>query len=205
MKSFKQLISESPYVLDDDNYERGEHQLKHYDKLVRKTGSKSIMHNSSGTDYKEIGSTDTHKIYRKIQSLQYRKDAAPTSRASFLAVDKKTNEAHLNVNGNWHNKNKILTVDSLKGHPESTLKAHDFYHHLLMAGHVNKLVSDKIQSQGGKKVWKKLSTLPHVKLTGSDGKFNRNFDANYSDSKTDPDSAKLGRTVKRRLIAKVKL
>lgn len=55
-----------------------------------------------------------------------------------------------------------LTVYNVQGLKGSELKAHDFYHHLLKAGHVKKILSDNYLSDGGFHIWKNLARKKDV-------------------------------------------
>lgn len=75
-------------------------------------------------------------------------------------------------------------ISYLQGHPQSQVKAHDFYHHLITK-HGMKLNSDADQSVGGMKVWHKLSKNPEVSVTHHDISGNqipvqKKFSRNYS-------------------------
>lgn len=105
---------------------------------------------------------------------------------TFYAIHKETGEPHMKVNGMYTPSTKKFEISILKGHPESKIKAHEFYQHLILAGHVKELHSDTTHSPGGKKVWSKLRKMPNVKVTTSDnpdGHHVKNFDSHYVDNK----------------------
>lgn len=165
-------------------YEMGIFDKEHYS-LKSKKGdfrkgktSKEIIDDDSGHTMKEIGNTPTHKFYRQVDKKRVK------GRAHFMAVNRETKEPEVSVTGEFHAKKKRLKVDMLKGKPGSSLKAHDFYHHLLLAGHVKELHSDNTQSAGGKKVWHKLSQLPNVNIkTSTGGKVDpKNFEKHYANA-----------------------
>lgn len=65
-----------------------------------------------------------------------------------------------------HDGNKFFVGD-LQKYTGSTLKAHDFYHHLI-TNHDIHLHSDTTQSYGGKAVWKKLYNKPDIEMHVTD-------------------------------------
>ena len=159
----KFVLKETPFEMAF--YHKDENSLHSSKEDYRKGKTSKRLESKNFGEFKEIGSTPTHKIYRKII-----KHNRGTHSASFLAMHKETGEPHVSVSGKYDTKKKKLTVNHLAGHPNNTLKAHDFYHHLLLAGHVKKLVSDNTQSPGAKKVWHRLSQKPHVGMTTTDGR-----------------------------------
>lgn len=56
----------------------------------------------------------------------------------------------------------------MSGRKGSSLKAHDFYHHLIT--HHNLILMGEAQSQGGKKVWDRLRTKKDVTIHTWDDK-----------------------------------
>lgn len=54
-------------------------------------------------------------------------------------------------------------VNSLDGYIGGTLKAHDFYHHIVH-NHYD-MVSDNVHSMGGRKTWARLASKPDIAMT----------------------------------------
>lgn len=179
-KLSESTIFESP--LEMDGYDKKEHEIKnsHFSlkKIPKKRNRLQVKQNEDGFptihEYTHVSSTPTHHIFKHMQTHEFdEKEPMPKTEArdaKFLAIDRKTKKTHMYVRGYYTPSSKKFEINMLKGHPESTIKAHDFYHHLLLAGHVKELHSDATQSAGGRKVWKRLSHLPHVKLHTSDTK-----------------------------------
>lgn len=179
-KLSESTIFESP--LEMDGYDKKEHEIKnsHFSlkKIPKKRNRLQVKQNEDGFptihEYTHVSSTPTHHIFKHMQTHEFdEKEPMPKTEArdaKFLAIDRKTKKTHMYVRGYYTPSSKKFEINMLKGHPESTIKAHDFYHHLLLAGHVKDLHSDSTQSAGGRKVWKRLSHLPHVKLHTSDTK-----------------------------------
>lgn len=180
MLSFKYFLSEAPYIMSD--FPKTAYQLKDHQTRVRKTGKKIVTMSPHTGEYESkkhefLSSTSTHNFYRQINDHE---DSHTGKSARFIAVNKKNNRMDMSVRGLWSNsKHKKLEVEFLKGHPKSGIRAHEFYHHLVHAGHVNELVSDTSQSEGAKKVWHKLSKMPNIKMGATDGKYHGNFHRNY--------------------------
>jgi hypothetical protein len=55
-------------------------------------------------------------------------------------------------------------VQNVEGRKDSSIKAHELYHHLVSNGHLKELISDYTQSPGGSKVWRRLSTMNGVSV-----------------------------------------
>lgn len=210
MRSFKQFLLETP--LQITYYDKESHSIDTTDRMLKAKQPKKVVQKSTRLEYDHVGSTKTHNIYRWHDKDSYDINNVD---GGFAAVDKKTKRIHMSVNGIFTPITKKFEVTDLKGNPKSTIKAHDFYHHLLIAGHVKKLVSDKTQSIGGRKVWQKLSQLPHVKMSaqGYAGKtkdifnkkisYHKDFDKNYTTGLGDPDPV-YAQNAHKQLVAKVK-
>lgn len=76
------------------------------------------------------------------------------------------NNIHMKVSG--HKDGDKFTVNNLNDHQGSTVRAHDFYHHLI-THHGLHLHSDYEQSEGGMKVWKKLHKMPGIHMQSYNG------------------------------------
>lgn len=103
-------------------------------------------------DEKLHSSTSTHHIYRLSQPGLTR----------YVARDKHSGQAHVVVQG--HERNNVMHVRSTAAHDESTVKAHEVYHHLIKQGKT--LASDSKQSEGGKRIWHKLAKTRGVNVHG---------------------------------------
>ena len=199
MLSFQQFILESPYEIG--HYDIDDHILAHGkgNTTLKKTSSpKTKVYTRDSTNYKEVGTSPEHKIYRHVDKVPGSNKAF----ASFIAVHKKTKKIHMKVDGNFNPKSKEFEVHDLRGNPKTTIKAHDFYHHLILAGHVNKLVSDKTQSLGGKKTWHRLTSKPNIKMSASDGEYHKNFNDNYTSVNWNGNKTVYDKLKNKKLIAK---
>ena len=230
-KILRKMLKEAPELMARAAYSQADNYLGRHGPLELKKGKTNkrldvvdhAYNDDTKHEYKEIGSTGTHKLYRSLEGTD-EEYGGSTRHAHFLAVDKKTGKPHMKVSGYFDTKKKKLEIHSLKGHPDTTIKAHDFYHHLLLAGHVKELHSDATQSEGGKKVWQRLSKLPHVKMRTNQTKGFGKFENHYANQKqlakarekhrdeygvidwekhyNDPEIKKLYRLRDRKLIAK---
>lgn len=83
----------------------------------------------------------------------------------YTAYNPQTKMVDMKVTG--HNNPLIKNryhVKYLSGRPYiQTLKAHEFYHHIIMR-HNKEIVSDSSQSEGGRKVWERLATMPSTAI-----------------------------------------
>lgn len=197
MIGFKQFLTEMPHsnAAMSSKYRQSDLTVKNRGRGKAYIGAPEQEDNSDYDVHKKVSSTDSHDFYKlgKGTDDKYTK---------FVAVDKKTKKVHMSVTGDMHGteKNKHFAVDYLKASEGNTLKAHEFYHHLIHAGHVNTLVSDDSHSPGAKKVWHKLSQMPNIKMDSvykkhdyrrsrvtfkkSGAKIHKDWDQNYS---SDPD------------------
>lgn len=103
-------------------------------------------------DEKLHSSTATHHIYRMSQPGLTR----------YVARDKQSGQAHVIVQG--LERNNVMHIRSTAAHDNSTVKAHDVYHHLIKQGKT--LASDSKQSEGGKRIWQKLAKTRGVNVHG---------------------------------------
>ena len=103
-------------------------------------------------DEKLHSSTSTHHIYKLSQPGLTR----------YVAREKGTGQAHIVIQG--HERKNVMHVRSTAAHDESTVKAHEVYHHLIKQGKV--LASDSKQSEGGKRIWHKLAKTRGVNVHG---------------------------------------
>lgn len=103
----------------------------------------------------------THAVYR--HSLKAGEDGTPTS---YHLVNKATKNIELAVHGSTRD-GKFL-VGSLGARQGNTVKAHEFYHHLITKHNVH-MHSDYEQSEGGMKVWKALHKMPGIHMQSFNG------------------------------------
>ena len=186
MKKLTNLLSEMPTLIKDYTKEKNEiktgksyrKRIPDYDPKIANKNKKRLspflrtskerrnvfLRNDRAritqSSSKKISETDSghHILASKIRKDGY------TDR-KFSAYNPKTKKIDMKVTGNFDHETKKFKVDFLSGRPGSTLKAHDFYHHLLDKGHVSELHSSDAQSPGGASVWKKLSEHPGVSMT----------------------------------------
>lgn len=180
MKTFKQFILETPH----DNDVTTSWKMADDERIVssKKKAKARIM----SAKAQKVSQTDSHEFY---------KQGSPHN-TSFYAVNRKSNKVDMAVDGSLFKsgKRKQFRVSMLAGAHGSKIRAHEFYHHLIHAGHVHDLVSDSSHSEGAKKVWKKLSKMPNIKLDAAQDSYdfhkqkailkndtvNKRFDRNYS-------------------------
>lgn len=147
--------------------------------------------------YKHVSSAHGHDIYKKETEsggykMKYLKDKVKFT--SYAAV--KDGKPKIAVKMSNHETDGKMKITGLQATKDNTLKAHDFYHHLI-THHGETIHSDSEQSEGAKKVWKRLMRKPGVKFhvhDWSNGKTkplhpitNRNFE----DSSTSLVASKL--------------
>lgn len=161
MISFKQFLSEAPHDNSADDFKYSPSMIT----AVKKDNNKAYIgepkYSNGKAHHKKVSETPTHEIYRWDRPFNNSSNST-----EFHAVDKKTGHIHMSVEGMTHNsdKKKAFEVEVLRGGYGNTIKAHEFYHHLINAGHVDSIVSDSSHSPGAKKVWHRLSQMPGVKM-----------------------------------------
>lgn len=148
MTSFKEyLLLEMPQLLD--SYHKSSNQLS--GEKFSPTGKTLISKLPSG-----------HSVYTHFKTNEH---VAGGSR-HYEAV--KDGVVHMAVQGAFEKKERShsdpFEVVSVKGHPTSTLRAHDFYHHLIK-NHGLTLHSATTQSPGGSHIWKELSKKDDIKVS----------------------------------------
>jgi len=120
------------------------------------------------TNYgKKIGSYKNHDIYRK--DVKYPNGTT----ATFLAV--RDDDVKLMIRSEVISIPNVIRVKSLESKTDNVLKAFELYHYLI-TDHGYQIISDSVQSVGGKKVWKKLMTYQDIKIfysLRSNGKFGK--------------------------------
>lgn len=121
--------------------------------------------------------------YDKEHEVQHHQDLVGNE--IYSLKHKKSGEVHLHMGG-LKRRDGSVQVRSLKGSPNSKVKAHEFYHHLIHK-HGLTLHSDRIQSEGGKKTWEKLSKYPDIDMDHKDADTHKkipfdkdNFSNNYN-------------------------
>ncbi len=153
MISFKEFITEMPYSHNNmDRYAASwDITQKPYeidDKKRSKTLGRKISEMKSG-----------HHMYCKHQK------SGDYSGTLYTAYNPQTKMVDIKVTG--YNNPLIKDryhVKYLSGRPYiQNLKAHEFYHHLIMR-HKKTIVSDSSQSEGGRKVWERLATMPSTAI-----------------------------------------
>lgn len=118
-----------------------------------KLGLGHALRTKSPMDDEKIHSqTKDHHIYRLTRPGLTR----------YTARHKQTGEAHLIVQG--LERNNVLHIRSTAGSNESSIKAYEMYHHLIKQGVT--LASDSKQSEGGRRIWQKLSQARDVNVHG---------------------------------------
>jgi hypothetical protein len=117
------------------------------DQKFKSKGSKLISNAPSG-----------HHIYRETSP-----HGGFTGFAAVHPVSKKI-EMHVVGSTQKHsNGSETLKVTNLSGSKNSSIKAHELYHHLI--NHHNMIIhSDNSQSEGGLKTWRRLHKIPGVNV-----------------------------------------
>lgn len=77
-------------------------------------------------------------------------------------------DKHIIMSVSGTKQGNIFKVSSLQGTTNKTIKAHEFYHHLITQ-HDLHIHSDYEQSEGGMKVWKKLHQMPGIHMQSWNG------------------------------------
>lgn len=151
MKTFRQFLLETPWL----NHELGnwkEPMVSRYEHAFGK--GEHISTTPSG-----------HKIY---------KHSTRSGSVAFYATDA-DDKLHMTLETDERYADpRMHEINYVVAHEGNTIKAHDFYHHLITHDNVH-LVSDKEHSPGGAKIWEKLSKMPGIKMTrlGGDNKERR--------------------------------
>lgn len=102
------------------------------------------------------------KYLGKFKGHYVRKTTYGQGDSAYHLQDPKTKKITHSVNG--AERRGVLTVGGASSTGDSSIKMHDFYHHLIKK-HVKALVGTS-HSEGAKKVWQKLSSKPGVSLHG---------------------------------------
>lgn len=124
----------------------------------------------------KIGTLKGLDVYRSDPSVPIHKNNE--SKNSFILHDPRTNQVHIHVKGDF-NDAKGFHVQTL-GATNSPVKAQDFYHHLLKKGHVSSLVGTE-HSEGGQKVWQRLSKKNNISVHGWDDEDEKPVNVNPRD------------------------
>lgn len=140
MKKFKQWLSESPWVNPDIDKE----------KLVDKPYNQPLANHISTMP-------SGHLIMREDDH----------GHTIYSAINPDTKHINLQVSGSHRNGDRF-DISGLVGRKGSTIKAHEFYHHLITHHNIH-LHSDYEQSEGGMKVWKNLQKMPGIHMQSFNG------------------------------------
>jgi len=115
-----------------------------------------------GTVHKKIGELDTgHHVYHMHDEK--------SDTHFFYAHEPKSKEAHVTLStksvegGSNPRTHEVLMTG---GHPNSTTKAHELYHHLITKH--DKVITTNSQTPGGFKIWQRLAQKPGVHVQGWD-------------------------------------
>lgn len=147
--SFRQFLVEAPSPLSADAYGKEDNQIRSQYKIPKPRILDRLF--------------DKRKNLGKLgpdHELHYTKNIIGHT---YHAYNPKTQRDDMEVRGLHSSGGKLFKVNDLKGREGSTIKAHDFYHHLITK-HGITLASSNIQSPGGQKTWQKLSQKPDVKM-----------------------------------------
>lgn len=144
MKGFRTYLTEMPTknTLPKDNKLAPDDNSLF--KALSRSGGMSHVHSTGEYDIhrftkpKVMGSNDGSETY----FLQHR----PSGQTHMIAYGNRRGDDFL--------------INGLKGNSRSTMKADEFYAHLLHSGQVKNLISDYSQSEGAAKTWKKVSENP---------------------------------------------
>jgi len=144
MKRLREIIplSETPMMSDQYGMEHRLTDTEPYNQKGNQHNFLSVM--KSG-----------HHLYKH----ESKNDIIDTN---FYAHNPHTNLPDIWVGGQLHDKH--FYIDTISGRKGSTIKAHDFYHHLIKH-HGLTLHSSTFQSRGGQKIWKQLAVKPDVEIT----------------------------------------
>lgn len=145
MKSFKQFIQEMPTLLK--KYDKKTYQIPDH---VAHSLHKDFKYSPN---YKQIGTHGDYQIW------------GDKSNGRFTAIHAGTGHAHMYLDGAFEGeKPNEFHINELQGHPDSGIRAHELYHHLVTKHGIELHSSDEM-SQGGSKTWKRLaSNYPDVEV-----------------------------------------
>jgi hypothetical protein len=139
---FKEFLLETPYPMNDKNVSRDTHTFRDNDSGINLwRWNKPMSTMPSG-----------HQIFCK--GIRVR---------SYSAFNPKTKKVDMHVNG--FEKNGILKVNELRGRKGASIKAHEFYHHLIThPNHNLTLHSSDIQTKGGRETWRILQQHSDIEM-----------------------------------------
>jgi len=145
MKSFFEFLSEAP-LLD----------IKKKSRLNPETGRKFDEEEST-----KVGSVDKqHDLYHKPEETM----GKPSGKSSYHVVNKETGKVTSTVYGKRNPRSKSFEIELTDSTGQGP-KAHKVYRKILQSGHSNTLVG-KSHSEGGQKIWQKLSSEKGVSVYG---------------------------------------
>ena len=145
MKSFFEFLSEAP-LLD----------IKKKSRLNPETGRRFDTDES-----KKIASVDKqHDLYHKPELTM----GGRSGMSSYHVVNRETGKVTSTVYGKRNPKSKSFEVELTDSTGQGP-KAHKVYRKILQSGHSTSLVG-KSHSEGGQKIWQKLSTEKGVSVHG---------------------------------------
>lgn len=147
MYTFKQFILEMPQKID-------------YGLDNRITDHTTVNPNTNDTF---IGKTASgHHIYKRGGGL-FNSRMYYALRPHHNPDIKTHKDVDMYVAGRHNKDTGHFSVDVLQGRKGSTLKAHEFYHHI--AKHDTPIESSSKHSVGGERVWEKLSKYPDLEMS----------------------------------------
>jgi hypothetical protein len=129
-------------------------------------------------NYKPDGKPlSTTKTLHQVHRVDHRDGST-----SYHAYNPQTNKSDMVVDG-IQSRNSFH-IDTLAGRDGSTIKAHEFYHHLIHKHNIE-LVSSDVHSTGGEKVWRSLAGHPTIDMSaersgGRPATFHKNWERNYT-------------------------
>ncbi len=135
---------------------------------------KNMSHEQlSKKGFNKLSSHGDHTFYKKNT------DEHTNARDHFLAHNHTTGRVEQHVDGRQNSPKSTFHVATLSGAEHSTIKAHDFYHHLISKHNVS--LSSDTQSTGGRNVWNKLQQKRNVNVHGFDPKTRKGVNVHSGD------------------------
>jgi hypothetical protein len=139
MLSFSQFLIEMPYLMK--HYDKEEHRLQTVGPYTKE--NKYMLGNHISTH-----SVTGHHIYMRSAKMGRKRYV------NYSAVDPKTGNMDLRVGGSKIGKHYVVT--GVAARSGNTLKADDFYEHLVKR-HRLIIHSDDTHSEGGSNLWKRMA------------------------------------------------
>ena len=120
------------------------------------------------------------KVNNELYDIHHLVPSFDRSKVAYYAVHKKTGIVHMSMEG-YRDPDKSINVTYLTGHPDTKIKAHEFYHHLITKH--NETLKGIDHSPGAVKVWQRLSDMDGLDMHGVTHKGEVKYIKNWHNTK----------------------